>query len=139
MSTTISRGVRAPIIRKGDDIVAIAVDSVLAAAKQEGFSINEKDVVCVTESVVARADGNFASVDDIAADVRAKFPSGHVGVVFPIQSRPKKAFFLPGNVFRGFRPRSTAGQQAAKFRTDNARDAPGCAAGRPQSSEIIGE
>ena len=96
MSTTISRGVRAPIIRKGDDIVAIAVDSVLAAAKQEGFSINEKDVVCVTESVVARADGNFASVDDIAADVRAKFPSGHVGVVFPIQSRNRFAICLKG-------------------------------------------
>ena len=62
------------------------MDSVLAQAEKEGFSINEKDVVCVTESVVARADGNFASVDDIAEDVKAKFPSGHVGVVFPIQA-----------------------------------------------------
>ena len=94
--STISRGVRAPIIRKGDDIVAIAVDSVLAQAEKEGFSINEKDVVCVTESVVARADGNFASVDDIAEDVKAKFPSGHVGVVFPIQSRNRFAICLKG-------------------------------------------
>ena len=100
MSTSVSRGVRAPIIRQGDDIVAIAVDSVLSAAKRDGFSIEDRDVVCVTESVVARADGNFASVDDIAADVREKFPSGTVGVVFPIQSRNRFAICLKG-VARG--------------------------------------
>ncbi len=96
MSTTVSRGVRAPIIRQGDDIVAIVADSVLRAAQEEGFSINDRDVVCVTESVVARADGNFATVDDVASDVRAKFPKGHIGVVFPIQSRNRFAVLLSG-------------------------------------------
>ncbi len=96
MSTTVSRGVRAPIIRQGDDIVTIAVESVLAASEKDGFAIQDRDVVCVTESVVARADGNFATVDDIAIDVRAKFPSGTVGVVFPIQSRNRFAICLKG-------------------------------------------
>lgn len=96
MSTTVSRGVRAPIIRQGDDIVAIVADSVLRAAQEEGFSINDRDVVCVTESVVARADGNFATVDDVASDVRAKLPKGHIGVVFPIQSRNRFAVLLSG-------------------------------------------
>ena len=96
MSTTISRGVRAPIIRRGDDIVTTVVDSVLEAARKDGFEIQDRDVVCVTESVVARADGNFASVDDIAADVRAKCPSGDVGVVFPILSRNRFAVILKG-------------------------------------------
>lgn len=96
MSTTVSRGVRAPIIRQGDDIVAIVADSVLRAAQEESFSINDRDVVCVTESVVARADGNFATVDDVASDVRAKFPKGHIGVVFPIQSRNRFAVLLSG-------------------------------------------
>ncbi|WP_205124881.1 coenzyme F420-0:L-glutamate ligase, partial [Akkermansia muciniphila] len=73
---TVSRGVRAPIIRKGDDLAKIVVESVLDAAQSEGFEIRDKDVIGVTEAVVARAQGNYATVDDIAADIRAKFPSG---------------------------------------------------------------
>lgn len=95
MAGTISRGVRAPIIRKGDDIVSITVDSVLQAAREEGFSLHDRDVICVTEAVVARADGNYCTVDDIAADVKRKLP-GTVGVVFPILSRNRFAICLRG-------------------------------------------
>ena len=95
MAGTISRGVRAPIIRKGDDIVNITVDSVLQAAQEEGFSLHERDVICVTEAVVARADGNYCTVDNIAEDVKAKLP-GTVGVVFPILSRNRFAICLRG-------------------------------------------
>ena len=70
MVGTVSRGVRAPIIREGDDIVQIVVDSVLAAAQSEGFSLRDRDVVAVTEAVVARAQGNYATVDQIASDIR---------------------------------------------------------------------
>ena len=70
---TVSRGVRAPIIREGDDLAKIVVDSVLAAGSSEGFDFHDKDVVAVTEAVVARAQGNYAHIDDIAADVRAIF------------------------------------------------------------------
>ncbi|MBR2790017.1 MAG: coenzyme F420-0:L-glutamate ligase, partial [Eggerthellaceae bacterium] len=69
---TVSRGIRTPIIRQGDDLATIVTDSVLAAAASEGFALRDRDVISVTESVVARAQGNYASVDDIAADVRAK-------------------------------------------------------------------
>ena len=93
---TVSRGVRAPIIREGDDIAKIVADSVLSAAASEQIEIRDRDVVCVTESVVARAQGNYASVDDIAADVRAKFPGGTVGVIFPILSRNRFAICLKG-------------------------------------------
>ena len=92
---TVSRGVRAPIIRQGDDIVKITVDSVLEAAKKEGFELHDRDVIAVTEAVVARADGNYASVDDIAADVKAKLGE-HVGVVFPILSRNRFSICLKG-------------------------------------------
>lgn len=92
---TVSRGIRAPIIRQGDDIVKITVDSVLAAAKQDGFTLHDRDVIAVTEAVVARADGNYASVDDIAADVKAKL-SEHVGLVFPILSRNRFSICLKG-------------------------------------------
>ena len=77
---TISRGVRAPIIRQGDDLAQIVVDSVLAASKSEGFSLHDRDVVAVTEAVVARAQGNYAHIDQIAADVRAKLGGETVGV-----------------------------------------------------------
>ena len=93
---TVSRGVRAPIIREGDDIAAIVANSVLEAAKSENIAIRDRDVVCVTESVVARAQGNYASVDDIAADIRAKYPDGTVGVIFPILSRNRFAICLKG-------------------------------------------
>lgn len=96
MAGTISRGIKAPIIREGDDIVKIVADSVLSAAEQDGFQLREKDVICVTEAVVARADGNYASTEDIAADVKAKLGGGTVGVVFPILSRNRFAICLRG-------------------------------------------
>jgi len=96
MAGTISRGIKAPIIREGDDIVKIVVDSVLAAAEQDGFKVQEKDVIAVTEAVVARAAGNYASTDDIAEDVKAKLGGGTVGVLFPILSRNRFAICLRG-------------------------------------------
>ena len=96
MAGTISRGIKAPIIRQGDDIVKIVVDSVLTAAKEDGFQLQERDVICVTEAVVARADGNYASTEDIAADVKAKLGGETVGVVFPILSRNRFAICLRG-------------------------------------------
>ena len=96
MVGTVSRGVRAPIIRQGDDIVEIVSASVLEAAKSEGYEIRDRDVVAMTEAVVARAQGNYASVDDIAADIRAKFGGETVGVIFPILSRNRFAICLRG-------------------------------------------
>ncbi len=93
---TTSRGVRCPIIRQGDDLAKIVVDSVLEAAESEGFALQNRDVVAVTESVVARAQGNYASVDAIAADVRAKLGGETVGVIFPILSRNRFAICLRG-------------------------------------------
>lgn len=93
---TVSRGVRAPIIRQGDDLAAIVVDSVLAAAKSEGFELRDKDVIAVTEAVVARAQGNYATVSQIAKDVKAKFGDETVGVLFPILSRNRFAICLKG-------------------------------------------
>ena len=84
---TVSRGVRAPIIKVGDDIASIVADSVIAAAKSENLEIRDRDVIAMTESVVARAQGNLASIDQIAEDVRAKFPGGEAAIVFPILSR----------------------------------------------------
>ena len=92
---TVSRGVRAPIIREGDDIVQIVTDSILAASN-DGRDLRDRDVVAVTEAVVARAQGNYVGVEDIAADVRSKFPSGEFGVVFPILSRNRFAICLRG-------------------------------------------
>ena len=93
---TVSRGVRAPIIRKGDDIAQIVVESVVAASESENIPFHDRDVVAVTEAVVARAQGNYATVDQIAADVRAKFPEGSFGVIFPILSRNRFAICLRG-------------------------------------------
>ena len=93
---TISRGIRCPIIREGDDMAAIVVNSVLEAAASEGFEMRDKDVVAVTESVVARAQGNYASVDAIAKDVKAKLGGETVGVIFPILSRNRFAICLRG-------------------------------------------
>ena len=90
------RGIRTPIIREGDDLVSIVRDSVLLAAKAEGFTFREKDVVAVTESVVARSAGNYATVQDIADDIRAKFGCDHIGVIFPILSRNRFAIVLRG-------------------------------------------
>ena len=96
MVGTISRGVRAPIIRSGDDLSVIVTNSILEAAQAEGYEVRDRDVVAMTEAIVARAQGNYASVDDIAKDVRAKFPEGEVGVIFPILSRNRFAICLKG-------------------------------------------
>ncbi len=93
---TTSRGVRCPIIREGDNLAQIVVDSVLDAAQSEGFQLNDRDVVAVTESVVARAQGNYASVSAIAADVRAKLGGETIGVIFPILSRNRFSICLRG-------------------------------------------
>ncbi len=96
MVGTVSRGVRAPIIRSGDDLVEIVSASVLEAAKSENFEIRDHDIIAMTEAIVARAQGNYASTDDIAADVKAKFPGGTVGVIFPILSRNRFSICLKG-------------------------------------------
>jgi len=93
---TVSRGVRCPIIREGDDMASITVNSVIEAAQSEGFELRDRDVVAITESVVARAQGNYASVDAIAKDVKNKFGGGTVGVIFPILSRNRFAICLRG-------------------------------------------
>jgi len=93
---TVSRGIRCPIIREGDDLVRIVTDSVLAAAQSDGFSLRDRDVIAITESIVARAQGNYCSVSDIAADVKAKTGGGTVGVIFPILSRNRFAICLRG-------------------------------------------
>ena len=91
---TISRGIRCPIIREGDDLVKIVTDSVLEAAQSEGFELRDRDVIAVTESVVARSQGNYASVDNIAQDVREKLGGETIGVIFPILSRNRFAICL---------------------------------------------
>ncbi len=93
---TVSRGIRCPIIREGDDLAKIVTDSVLEAAKCEGFSLRDRDVIAVTESVVARSQGNYANVQQIASDVKRKTGGGTVGVIFPILSRNRFAICLRG-------------------------------------------
>ena len=93
---TISRGIRCPIIREGDSLANIVVDSVLEAAKDEGFELRDRDVIALTESIVARAQGNYASVEAIAKDVREKLGGETVGVIFPILSRNRFAICLKG-------------------------------------------
>ena len=93
---TVSWGIRAPIIREGDDLAAIVVDSVVNALESENIAIGEKDVIAVTEAVLGRAQGNYATVDNVAADMRAKFGTGTVGVIFPILSRNRFSILLRG-------------------------------------------
>ena len=93
---TVSRGIRCPIIREGDDIASIVVDSVIEAAQAEGFELRDRDVVAVTESVVARAQGNYATTDAIAKDVKAKLGGDTIGVIFPILSRNRFSICLKG-------------------------------------------
>lgn len=93
---TVVRGLRGPIINKGDDIEQIVVETVLNAAKNEGFSFENRDIVTITESIVARAQGNYASIDDIAEDIKAKFGDETIGVIFPILSRNRFANILRG-------------------------------------------
>ena len=96
MFGTVSMGLRAPIIREGDDLVAIVTDTILEAVKEDGLAPRDRDVVAMTEAIVARAQGNYASVDDIAQDVRTKFGGETVGVIFPILSRNRFAICLRG-------------------------------------------
>ena len=96
MIGTVSRGVRTPIIRQGDDLVKIVTESVLEASKDDGFAVRDRDIIAMTEAIVARAQGNYATVDDIAADVKAKFGGETVGVIFPILSRNRFAICLRG-------------------------------------------
>jgi len=96
MIGTVSRGVRAPIIKAGDDIVEIVTSSVLEAAKEDNITFNDRDIVAMTEAIVGRAQGNYASVDNIAEDVRTKFGGETVGVIFPILSRNRFAICLRG-------------------------------------------
>ena len=93
---TISRGIRCPIIREGDQLADIIVESVLEAAESEGFELRDRDVIAATESIVARAQGNYASVDDIGADVKAKLGGEMIGVIFPILSRNRFSICLKG-------------------------------------------
>ena len=93
---TVSRGIRCPIIRAGDDLAALVTESVLLAAESEGFELRDRDVISVTESIVARAQGNYAGVEDIAADVKNKLGGETVGVIFPILSRNRFAICLRG-------------------------------------------
>lgn len=93
---TVSRGIRCPIIRQGDDLVELVSTAVLEAADIEGFAIRDKDVISITESIVARAQGNYAKVQDIAADVKAKLGGETIGVIFPILSRNRFAICLRG-------------------------------------------
>ncbi|MFK2826607.1 coenzyme F420-0:L-glutamate ligase [Bacillus sp. B190/17] len=93
---TVVRGLRCPIINQGDNIEEIVVDSVLKASEVEGFQINDKDIVTITESIVARAQGNYATIDHIAQDVRSKFGEDTIGVIFPILSRNRFAICLRG-------------------------------------------
>jgi len=93
---TVSRGIRCPIIREGDDLAKITVESVLEAGKYEGFSLRNRDVIALTESIVARAQGNYATVEDIAYDVKRKLGGETVGVIFPILSRNRFAICLRG-------------------------------------------
>jgi len=93
---TVSRGIRCPIIREGDDLAAIVTESVIEAAKSEGFQLRDRDVISITESIVARAQGNYCSVDNIAEDVKTKLGGETIGVIFPILSRNRFAICLKG-------------------------------------------
>lgn len=93
---TVSRGIRCPIIRQGDDLAKIVVDSIINAAKSENFSLRNKDIVAITESIVARAQGNYCTVDDIAKDIKDKFNDETIGVIFPITSRNRFSVLLKG-------------------------------------------
>ncbi|NLC26061.1 MAG: F420-0--gamma-glutamyl ligase [Fastidiosipila sp.] len=97
---TTSRGIRTPIIRDGDNLCEIVVDSVIRASENENFDLHDRDVVAITESVVARAEGNYVSCDDIAYDIRRRYPNGDIGLVFPILSRNRFSLILKG-VARG--------------------------------------
>ena len=87
LTGVVSRGIRAPIIKEGDDLARIVTESVINASREEGFALHDKDVIAITESIVARSEGNYVTVDDIALDVKNKFKSDEIGLIFPILSR----------------------------------------------------
>ena len=91
---TIVRGIRTPIIKEGDNLADIVVDSLIKASENEGFSFKDKDIVAITEAVVGISEGNYVTVDEIAEDIKEKFPSGNIGVVFPILSRNRFSMIL---------------------------------------------
>ncbi len=91
---TVARGVRCPIIRQGDNLSDIVVDSVIEAAKTDGFELGDRDVIGITESIVARSQGNYASIDAIGKDVKAKFGGETIGIIFPILSRNRFAYCI---------------------------------------------
>lgn len=93
---TVVRGIRTPIIKENDDLASIVVDSLLKAKESEGFEFRDNDIVAITEAVVGISEGNYVTVDDIASDIRSKFPSGNIGVVFPILSRNRFSMILKG-------------------------------------------
>lgn len=93
---TISRGLRAPIIKQGDDISLFTVDAVLAAAESENITLRDRDIVAITESIVARAQGNYATIDDVATDVKEKYGENTIGLIFPILSRNRFSVCLKG-------------------------------------------
>ena len=93
---TVSRGIRAPIIREGDDLCSISIQSLLDASKSEGFSFHDKDIICLTESIVARSQGNYISIDNLAENVKKKLVGEKIGVIFPILSRNRFAMILKG-------------------------------------------
>lgn len=96
MVGTTSRGIRTPIIKEGDNLANIVVDSVIKASKNEEFKIHDKDIICVTEAVVGISEGNYCTVDDIANDIRDKYVNGEVGIVYPILSRNRFSLILKG-------------------------------------------
>ncbi|MBO7677745.1 MAG: coenzyme F420-0:L-glutamate ligase, partial [Erysipelotrichaceae bacterium] len=93
---TVSRGIRCPIIKQGDDLQKIITDTIIEASEAEGFELHDRDVVSITESIVARAQGNYCTVDDIAKDVREKLGGNDMGVIFPITSRNRFSVLLSG-------------------------------------------
>ena len=93
---TCSRGIRTGVIKKGDNLEDIVVNSVLRASKEEGFDIKNRDIIAITEAVVSISYGNYVTVDDIAMDIRNKYPEGEVGLVFPILSRNRFSMILKG-------------------------------------------
>ena len=95
-SGTVSRGIRCPIIKQGDDLATIVVDTIMQASENDGFKLNDRDVIAITESIVARAQGNYCTVDDIAEDVRNKLGGNEIGVIFPITSRNRFSVLLTG-------------------------------------------
>ena len=93
---TVVRGIRTPIIKDGDDLASIVVDSLLKAKENEGFEFRDKDIVAITEAVVGISEGNYITVDDIVEDLRKKYPSKNIGVVYPILSRNRFSLILKG-------------------------------------------